>query len=346
MVMSLPSVQRTAATSGRGDVATIEIERASAKRDLLSIADLSAGEIEHVLASASRLKQETHAGVQNLALAQKTLVMIFEKPSLRTRVSFETGMTQLGGHAIYLAPTDIGMGKREPVKDVGEVLSRMGDMLMARTASHATVEELACHSHVPVINGLSDREHPCQILADLLTIREQKGRLRGLRIAYFGDSENNITHSLALAAGLLGMHFVTCSPPGYWMNRSIATLARTCASESGGTITEMEDLAAAACDADVVYTDTWISMGDEMQRETRLRAFRPFQVTEQVMHHAKDDAIFMHDMPAYRGNEAASTVIDGPQSVIYQQAENRLHAQKAVMLFLARQSLAPSSTPV
>lgn len=316
----------------------IQVACGPVKRDLLSIADLTREEIERVLADASQLKQEVSHSIQNLTFAQKTLVMVFEKPSLRTRISFETGMTQLGGHAIYLAPEDIGMGTREPVKDVAEVLSRMGNLLMARTSSHVTVEDLARHSRVPVINGLSDREHPCQILADLLTMREYKGKLRGLRIAFLGDSENNITHSLALAAGLLGMHLVTCSPRGYWMDRSIASLSRTLAEESGGTIAETDSPIDAVMGADVVYTDTWISMGDERERETRLRVFRPFQVTEQVMRRAKNDAIFMHDMPAYRGNEAVEAVIDGPQSVIYQQAENRLHAQKAVMLFLSRQS--------
>lgn len=340
--MRLANVQEIAGPSAQADTQTAVEEASSVKRDLLSIADLAGDEIERLLTDAARLKQETLAGAQNSALSQKTLVMIFEKPSLRTRVSFETGMTQLGGHAIYLAPEDIGMGTREPVKDVARVLSRMGNLLMARTFSHATVEDLARYSRVPVINGLSDREHPCQILADLLTMREYKGTLRGLRVAYFGDSENNITHSLALAAGLLGMHLVTCSPRGYWMNRSIATLARRYARASGGTITETDDCAEAVRDADVVYTDTWISMGDELEREARLRVFRPFQVTEQIMRRAKKDAIFMHDMPAYRGNEATDTVIDGPQSVIYQQAENRLHAQKAVMLFLARQGEARS----
>ncbi len=315
---------------------TIALERVQVKRDLLSIADLTAGEIEHILDDALHLKDDIYAGHQNPTLAQKTLVMIFEKPSLRTRVSFETGMTQLGGHAIYLAPSDIGMGKRESVKDVARVLSSMGNMLMARTFSHATVEELARHSRVPVINGLSDREHPCQILADLLTMREHKGRLKGLRMCFFGDSENNIVHSLALAAGLLGMHFLTCSPRGYWMDRSIAAQARRYAAQSGGTITETDDCEEAPRDVDVIYTDTWVSMGDEAQRETRLQVFRPFQVTAHIMCRAKPDAIFMHDMPAYRGNEVVEEVIDGPQSVMYQQAENRLHAQKAIMLFLAR----------
>ncbi len=203
--MRLANVQEIAGPSAQAHGQTAVVEASSVKRDLLSIADLAGDEILRLLTDAARLKQATLAGTQNSALSQKTLVMIFEKPSLRTRVSFETGMTQLGGHAIYLAREDIGMGTREPVKDVARVLSRMGNLLMARTFSHATVEDLARYSRVPVINGLSDREHPCQILADLLTMREYKGKLRGLRVAYFGDSENNITHSLALAAGLLGM---------------------------------------------------------------------------------------------------------------------------------------------
>lgn len=317
----------------------LDVESQPVKRDLLSITDLSADEIEHIIADAVELKREFRAhGRHEPAFAGQTLIMIFEKPSLRTRVSFEIGMTQLGGHTVDLPIAEIGMGVREPLRDVAEVLSRMGAILMARTYRHETIVELARYSRVPVINGLSDLEHPCQTLADLLTMHEYKGALRNLQVAFFGDSENNVAHSLALAAGLLGMHFTACSPLGYWMDPQVAGLARGLAAKSGGTITETESYQDAAVGADVVYTDTWVSMGDEMERDTRLQHLGPFQVTSNTMRAAKRDAILMHDMPAYRGQEVTAEVIDGPQSVMYQQAENRLHAQKAAMLYLVGHS--------
>ena len=305
------------------------------KKDIVSIADLSAQEIEHVLTASIKLKEQLKkGGVNTTLLKNKTLVMMFEKPSLRTRISFEIGMTQLGGHAIYLAPSDIGLGVREPVSDVAKVTSRMGDCIMARTFSHQTVQELAEYSFVPVINGLSDLEHPCQILADLLTMLEIKKTLKGLHIAFIGDGDNNVTHSLALASGLLGMHISIASPKGYWMKEDIAEKSITLAKVSNGSIYQTDDPKEAVKNADIVYTDTWISMGDEVEKEKRLEVFSSFQVTTKLMSLAKKDAIFMHDLPAYRGNEVQAEVIDGPQSVIYEQAENRLHAQKGLLAFL------------
>ena len=260
--------------------------------------------------------------------------MIFEKPSLRTRVSFEAGMTQLGGHAIYLAPSDIGMGKRESVADTAKVVSSMADIIMARTFSHKTVKKLAKYSKVPVINGLSDLEHPCQILADLMTIWEVKGKLKGLTISYVGDAENNVTHSLCLGAAILGIHFKCGSPKRYWMKKNVVGNAKKIAQKTKSIILETDNPKEAVKDADVVYTDTWVSMGDEREKEKRLKIFKPFQVNKQLMRLAKKDAIFMHDLPAYRGNEVTADVIDGKQSVVFQEAENRLHVQKALLVYL------------
>lgn len=305
------------------------------KKDFLSIGDLSKKEVLKILHLAQKLKTELKSkGANKPVLKDKTLIMLFEKPSLRTRLSFEVGMTQLGSHAIHLGPTDIGLGVRESVADVARVASRMGDLIMARVFTHDTVEELAKYSLVPVINGLSDIEHPCQALADVLTILENKGTYKGLKVAYIGDSENNVTHSLALISGLLGMHFITASPKDYWMKKEIAASAKKLAGKSGGTITEVLDPKIATQGADVVYTDTWVSMGDESQKEKRVRIFQDYQVTKSLMKLAKKEAVFMHDLPAYRGNEVTSEVIDGPQSIVFQQAENRLHVQKALMLYL------------
>ncbi len=260
--------------------------------------------------------------------------MVFEKPSLRTRVSFETGMTQLGGHAIYLAPSDIGMGKRESIGDTAKVLSSMVDILLARTFDHSTVTELAANSSVPVINALSDLEHPCQILADLMTIYEIKRTLDGLKIAYVGDGENNVTHSLCLASGKLGMEFACASPNGFGMKKNIVRKAKQSALKTHAKITETTDPVEAVRNADAVITDTWVSMGDEAEKKKRFEIFKPYQVNERLMDNAKNDAIFLHCLPAYRGNEVTSDVIDGKQSVVFQEAENRLHAQKALLVFL------------
>ncbi|KKU82681.1 ornithine carbamoyltransferase [Candidatus Gottesmanbacteria bacterium RIFCSPLOWO2_01_FULL_49_10] len=304
------------------------------KHHFLSITDFTVPVMERIFEEAHELKKEVKAGKLRKILSGKTLIMIFEKPSLRTRLSFEISMTQLGGHAIYLAPSDIGLGVRESVSDVAKAASRMGDIIMARTFKHETVVELARHSHVPVINGLSDMEHPCQILADLLTIAEYKEKLAGLKLAFVGDGENNVTHSLALASGLLGIHFSVASPKGYAMLPQVAQAATKLAKTSGGSMIQVTNPVRAVTDADVVYTDTWISMGDEAEKTKRLQIFAPYQVTQKLMKHAKPDAIFMHDLPAYRGNEVAAEVIDGAQSVVFDQAENRLHAQKALVVYL------------
>lgn len=305
------------------------------KRDFLSVTDLTAGEFLDVLALSKKLKRELKKNGNNTpVLKGKTLIQIYEKPSLRTHASFDIGMYQLGGHALYLGPEHIGLGKREPVEHAANVLSRMGDILMARVFLHETVAELAKYSLVPVINGLSDLEHPCQILADMLTISEQKGKLKGLNVAFVGDGENNVTHSLALACGLLGMHVRVASPNGFMMKPEIVKKATALSASSGGSVTETEDPKQAVRYADVVYTDTWISMGDEASKAERIKIFRPYQINTALMNLAKKDAIFMHDMPAYLGNEVTKEVFDSKQSVVYAQAENRLHAQKGLLVFL------------
>ena len=308
-------------------------------KNFISITDLDAKEIWQILTLSQKLKKELKTKrINKPILKGKTLIMIFEKPSLRTRLSFETGMTQLGGHAIYLAPADIGLGVREPVGDVAKVASSMGNIIMARTFKHKTVQDLTQYSSVPVINGLSGLEHPCQILADLLTILEVKGILEGLKITYLGDSENNVTHSLALASALLGINFVTASPKDYWMKSEVVARAKEMTKKHGGSISQTDNQEEAVQDADVVYTDTWVSMGDEAEKEKRLKIFPSYQVTQKLMKLAKREAIFMHDLPAYRGNEVQAEVIDGPQSVVFQQAENRLHTQKALMVYLMEEA--------
>ncbi len=262
--------------------------------------------------------------------------MIFEKPSLRTRLSFEIGMTQFGGHAVYLGPSDIGLGKRESVEDIAKVVSSMGDIIMARTFSHNSVIELAKHSTVPVINGLSDLEHPCQILADFQTILEVKGKLKGLTLGFVGDCDNNMVYSLALGSAILGMNFRCAAPKGYEMNQEMLTKAQELAKKTKVEITQLTDPKEAVKNADVVITDTWTSMGHEQEKEQRLKIFKPYQVNNELMKLAKKDAILMHCLPAYRGNEVAPEVIDGPQSVVFQEAENRLHAQKALILYLLK----------
>lgn len=297
-------------------------------RHFVSITDLTASEITEIIDIAIKLKKELKKKGKNKNLLQnKTLAMIFEKPSLRTRLSFETGMTQLGGHAIYLGPSDIQMGTREPVSDIAKVTSSIVDIIMARTFAHKSVVDLADNSSVPIINGLSDMEHPCQILADLMTIYEVKNKLKGLTISYVGDCENNVVHSLAFASTILGINFKCASPKGYEMKREVFSKTKT---------SEFTDPKDAVKSADVVVTDTWVSMGDEAEKEKRLKVFKKYQVNTNLMKLAKKDAVFMHCLPAYRGNEVSAEVIDGAQSIVFEEAENRLHAQKALILFLLR----------
>jgi ornithine carbamoyltransferase len=296
-------------------------------KDFISISDLDSVEINRLISSAIDMK----SGGWSSLLSEKVLALMFEKPSLRHRVSFEVAMRQLGGHCIYLSPAEVGLGQRESVPDVAHVLSGYVDCIAARTFSHRTLEILANYSRVPVINSLSDLEHPCQALADLLTIYEKKGELEGLSLAFIGDG-NNVAHSLLLGATLTGMNFRIASPTDYAANEKILNLARQYATESGSTILCTEDPRQAVSKADIVYTDVWTSMGQESETEKRRRAFAGYQVNSKLLSLAKEDAIFMHDLPAHRGEEVTDEVIDGRQSVVFDQSENKMHLLKALLV--------------
>jgi ornithine carbamoyltransferase len=300
-------------------------------RDLLSIAELSAGEVDLILRTALSLKRDGGGGQ---LLARKTLALIFEKPSLRTRVSFDVAMQQLGGQAVYLNQAEVGLGQREPVADVARVLSRYVHVIAARTYEHQTLLQLARSASVPVINALSDEEHPCQALADLLTVLERFGTLRGVRLAFVGDGFN-VAASLAAGAALSGVSFAMASPEGYGLPEGTLRMIRDAAAENGAQIDVFTEPADAVRGADVVYTDVWASMGQEDTVAQRKEAFQGFTVTRALMAHAGPRAIFMHDLPAHRGEEVADDVIEGTQSVVFDQAENRLHAQKAILALVA-----------
>ena len=295
-------------------------------RDLLSVADLSPGEAAHLLQRARKLKQE---GRQPL-LRQKAIALLFEKPSLRTRVSFEVAIYQLGGYSIYLSQAEVGLGKREAIPDVARTLSRYVDGIVVRTFAQENLEVLAQYASVPVINALTDAEHPCQALADFLTIQEKKGELRGLVLAYVGDG-NNVAHSLLLAAALLGVDFRMAHPPGYGPKEAILKRAQAFARQSGSKIQFLETPEKAVAGADVVYTDVWTSMGQEAEAEVRRKAFAGYQVTPALLDKAGKDALFMHPLPAHPGEEIAPGLLDHPRSVVFDQAENRLHLQRALL---------------
>ena len=300
-------------------------------KDLISLHDLTSEEMEEILELAGTLKG--NPGHYADALAGQTLAMIFEKPSLRTRVTFEAGMTQLGGHAIYLGPADAQMGKRESVPDVARNLERWVDGIMARTFAHQTVVDLARYASIPVINGLSDYSHPVQGLADYLTLKEIKGDLPGRTLAYVGDG-NNVAHSLLFGGAKLGVNVKIATPEGYAPDAEVVRLAKEDAEKRGARIEIFTDPREAVKGADAVYTDVWASMGQESEAAARREIFRHFQVNTGLMTLAGEEAVFMHCLPAHRGEEVTDMVADSPASVIFQQAENRLHAQKAVMVLL------------
>ena len=295
-------------------------------KDFLSIADLAPDEVGSLVRKAEQMKK----GPAPRPLEGKIVALLFEKPSLRTRVSFEIGIRQLDGQCVYLGGDDVGLGVREPVADVARVLERWVDAIVARVFAHSTLELLAEHARVPVVNALSDLEHPCQAIADLLTIQEHKGGLEGLRVAFVGDG-NNVAASLALACASVGAEFVLAAPREYQISNAVWQQAQQRASLNGARLGWVELPQQAVRGADVVYTDVWASMGQEAEREERLEAFAEYQVNEELMGFAKPDAIFMHDMPAHEGEEIASGMLDHPRSVVFDQAENRLHAQKAVL---------------
>ena len=296
-------------------------------KDFLSVADLSAEEAESLIKKALEMKRKAAPQL----LSGKVVALLFEKPSLRTRVSFEVAIHQLGGYCLYLSPSEVGLGKREPVPDVARVLCRYVDGIVARTFSHQTLTALAQYSKVPVINALSDFEHPCQALADILTIREKKGKLRGLDLAYIGDG-NNVAHSLLLASVLTGLNFKIASPAGYEVDKQILQKARELAANTGSQILLTSDPKQAVKDVDIVYTDVWTSMGQETEAEQRRSVFANYQIDTKLLSLAKKDVIFMHPLPVHHGEEVAIGLLDHSSSVVFDQAENRLPLQKALLL--------------
>ena len=304
-----------------------------AKRDFISVADLSSERLLQVIRSASSLKSDVSPQI----LKGRTVALIFQKPSLRTKVSFDVAVSQLGGHPIYLAPEEVGLGQREPIPDVARVLSRYVDLIVARVFGHEVVEALAKWASVPVVNALSDGEHPCQTLADLQTIKEHKGQLEGLTVAYVGDG-NNVAASLALGAALTGMHLRVASPPGYEVPQQPWRRAQALAKEREVILERGTDPGKAVQGADVVYTDVWTSMGQETEANRRRADFAAFQVTPALLTQARPGSLFMHPLPAHHGEEIAPGLLEHSSSVVFDQAENRLHAQKALLIELVGQS--------
>ncbi|MCX6013061.1 MAG: ornithine carbamoyltransferase [Chloroflexi bacterium] len=298
-------------------------------KDFISISDLSAKDLLELIKNARKLKKQPF----NTLLSGKILALVFEKPSLRTRVSFDVAMKQTGGYTIYLSDKEVGLGVREPVADVSRVLSRYVNIIVARTFAHQSIIDMAKWSSVPVINALSDYEHPCQALADILTIEEKKGKLEGLHLAYLGDG-NNCANSLLLAAVLTGLNVTIASPVGYQINDEILQKAKEYEKKSGSKIIITEDPAAAIKDADVVYTDVWTSMGQEAESVQRKKIFKGYKINNKMLKLAKKDAIVMHPLPAHYGEEIEADIINGHQSVVFDEAENRLHVQKAVLIKL------------
>jgi ornithine carbamoyltransferase len=303
------------------------------KRDFLTLDDVTRLELEGLLESAARLKDYLKRGVPHRFLEGRTMGMIFKKPSSRTRVSFEIGMFQLGGLALFLNNHDLGMGVRESVADIGRLFSRYLDGIVIRTFAHAEVEELARYATIPVINGLTDLHHPCQILADLLTIQEKFGRCEGIKLAWVGDG-NNVANSWLQGASKMGMHLSLACPRGYWPPTELIRRTQEEAAANGGSVELMEDPFQAVKGADVIYTDVWVSMGQEAERRWRLEVFQPYQVNQALLQAAKSTALVMHCLPAHRGEEITAEVIDGPQSIVFDHAENRLHTQKAILHLL------------
>ncbi|WP_138418921.1 ornithine carbamoyltransferase [Aquibacillus sediminis] len=310
---------------------SITIKQQLKGRDFLTLADYSADEIAYLLELAAQLKEQRKQGNPEQPLQGKTLGMIFEKSSTRTRVSFESGVYQLGGTGLFLSTSDIQLGRGEPISDTAQVLSGYLDGIMIRTFSQSEVEELAKYASIPVINGLTDSYHPCQVLADMQTIIELKGTLQGVKVAYIGDG-NNMAHSLMIGAAKMGMDIRIAAPAGYQPDPAITEQAKSFA--SGNNIVVTESPVEAVKDADIVYTDVWASMGQESEQQQREKAFAGFQVNTDLLAYAKPDVSFLHCLPAHRGEEVTAEVIDGEQSAVFQEAENRLHAQKALMTAL------------
>jgi ornithine carbamoyltransferase len=307
------------------------------KRDMISILDFE-NEIDETLDLAIKIKAKIKAGKKFQPLEGKHMAMIFEKPSLRTRISFEIGFSHLGGTALYLSPTEIQIGKRESVHDVAKVVSRYADVIMFRAMSNKTMRELALNADVPVINALDDLEHPCQIMADFMTIKEQKGHLKGLKLVYVGDG-NNVCNSLLLAAAAVGMHMTVSCPLNYEPNNEVFKRAQKLGEKNGCKIEIVREPDMAVKNADVIYTDTWTSMGQEAEKEARLKVFPPFQINKKLVANANPDYVFLHCLPAHRGEEVTDEVIDSSNSRVFDEAENRMWAQMAIIVKL----MAPES---
>ena len=299
-------------------------------RDFLDLEDFTTEELQYLLDYAIELKRKQKVGEVYQPLKGKTLGMIFEKSSTRTRVSFEVGMYQLGGHPLFLSRNDLQIGRGEPIADTAQGLSRFVDGIMIRTFAHTTLTDLAKYASVPVINALTDWSHPCQAMADYQTVLEQKGKLAGLKVAFIGDG-NNMAHSLMMGAAKFGMHFAIAAPEGYLPDAEMTARSMTVAASTGGSVLVTGDTREAIADADIVYTDVWASMGFEEEQKIREKAFAEYQVNEELVQYAKPDYMFLHCLPAHRGEEVSAGVIDGPNSQIFDEAENRLHAQKAIM---------------
>ena len=314
-------------------VRRLEGRRSDVKRDFVDLADLEGRQVEELLRLAAELKADQKAGRARPVLAGRSLAMVFQKPSLRTRVSFDMAMYQLGGHALYLSPDEIRLGEHESIPDAARVLSRYVDAIMARVFAHTDVQELARWASVPVINGLSDYSHPCQAMADLLTIQEKMGALRGVRLTYLGDG-NNVLHSLLVGGALMGMHVVGATPEGYRPLPEVVALAERLAERSGGSVRLTDEPLGAVAEADVLYTDTWTSMGQEAESARRSQVFPPYQINERLLSHGRSVVGVMHCLPAHRGQEITDEVADGPLSWLFDQAENRLHAQKAILVYV------------
>jgi ornithine carbamoyltransferase len=302
-------------------------------KHLISLYDCTVEDFEKIFKLSEKLKNEVKEGVPHHVLKGQTLGMIFTKSSTRTRVSFEVGMYQLGGSSLFLSSNDIQLGRGETIYDTAQVLSRYLDGIMIRTFKHSDVEDLAKYGTIPVINGLTDLMHPCQILADLFTVYEHKGTLKGLKLAYVGDG-NNVANSLLHGCAKIGMDIAVATPKGYECDSTITEEAKSDAKVSGSQVIITDDPFEAVSNADVIYTDTWVSMGQEAEKEKRLKLFMPYQVNTELFSKANEDAIFLHCLPAYRGYEVTAEIMDGPKSVVFDEAENRMHVQKAVMALL------------
>jgi len=298
-------------------------------RHFLSVTDLAPSEVREVIARGRALK----AGEPSQALAGKSVAILFEKPSLRTKLSFEVGISRLGGHPIYFSEDEIGLGIREPIADVARVMSRMADAVIIRTFAHEMIQEFAAAATVPVVNALTDGEHPCQALADLQTIEEHQGSLEGVKVAYIGDG-NNVAASLALGLAATGGHLTIASPPGYELPEETASDAGQLNADSGGRLQQIADPVDAVSEADIVYTDVWTSMGQEQERQARLDAFKGYQVNPELLDRAPNGVRFMHDLPAHPGEEISEGLLTDPRSIVFDQAENRLHAQAGLRDYL------------